>query len=1070
MPKLVISKFNGSPQDWVRFWGQFEAQIDKSAVPTVTKFSYLKELVEMKVRKLIDGLPFTESGYDKAISLLKKKYGQTSEVVNAYVRNILELPTIQDRDIPQLHEFYEKLLFNVESLQTLNKLNEIDGAVRFTFDKLAVIKHELALFDDKWGEWTFIKFLDVFGKWTINNPLPAESKSQRERRERRERMHAMNSSIGDGQPPRVCCYCESKSHKALSCDKVRDVGERKKILAAKRLCFNCTGSKHRAADCKSTTVCRNCKRKHHTSLCDQNSDQENKREPGMTASQVGKSTVIHPVVVVRVNGYKFRALLDSGASHSYVSSTFISLVNAQPSSSSLRQIAMLMGVVTKKMKSYGVVVHSVDGDFQLDVKVTEIEKRDLLTIDNPHYDQVIEDNSYLKGVRMDDKDEKSQLPVHMILGANDFVKIRTGERLRVGSRGEPVAELTRFGWTLMSPGADGSSSQAYLAINSSTDYERLCALDVLGLADTPAGDQGDVYTEFKEQLARSPDGWYESPLPWKGNHPDLPNNYDGSIRRLGSLVQKLRRTNLLSDYDGIIRDQLQNGIVEKAPEQVEGKEFYIPHRAVVRENAETTKLRVVYDASARASDDAPSLNECLHPGPPLQNTLWSVLVRSRLHPIALSGDLRQAFLQIRIRESDRDALRFHWLVDLQSKEVVTLRFTRALFGLSPSPFLLNAVIKQHLEAWKDRLPETVSEVSKSMYVDDFISGASTVPEARKLKNETSQIFNDAQFVLHKWSSNVKGLETDPDYHNVLSFAKQQLGQAMRQGESKLLGLPWNKEKDTLSVRFPEKLTSVTKRSVLANLAKIYDPLGVASPVTLQGKLIYREACNRKVAWDAPLPTEITAMWEVWERKLPESVSMQRSLATFLEPIQRVEIHAFGDASGKGVSAAVYTVVTQESGTTQGLITAKSRVAKQGLTIPRLELIAGHMTINLAANVREALDGIQLNPILHCWLDSTVALHWISDRGEYRQFVSNRVKKIRSHPNVTWRHVPTSENPVDLGSRGGSVTGVELWWKGPSWLADPEKWPPNICDAIQSRESRRNEGSTRTLRWCGRGKQ
>ena len=81
MPKLVISKFQGTPQDWIRFWGQFEAQIDKSTVDPVTKFSYLKDLVEVKVRKLIDGLPFTEEGYNKAKDILRKRYGQTSEVV-----------------------------------------------------------------------------------------------------------------------------------------------------------------------------------------------------------------------------------------------------------------------------------------------------------------------------------------------------------------------------------------------------------------------------------------------------------------------------------------------------------------------------------------------------------------------------------------------------------------------------------------------------------------------------------------------------------------------------------------------------------------------------------------------------------------------------------------------------------------------------------------------------------------------------------------------------------------------------------------------------------------------------
>ena len=171
----------------------------------------------------------------------------------------------------------------------------------------------------------------------------------------------------------------------------------------------------------------------------------------------------------------------------------------------------------------------------------------------------------------------------------------------------------------------------------------------------------------------------------------------------------------------------------------------------------------------------PSLNECLNAGPPLQNKLLSVLVRNRIHPVALSGDLRQAFLQIRIRESERDMLRFHWLVDLESKEVESLRFWRRQASE------LNGVIKQHLEIWQYRLPETVSEVSKSMYVDDFISGATTVPEAKKLKDETSQIFNDAQFELHKWNSNVEELETDSDADHEQSFANQQLGQPTCQG-------------------------------------------------------------------------------------------------------------------------------------------------------------------------------------------------------------------------------------------------------------------------------------------------
>ena len=170
---------------------------------------------------------------------------------------------------------------------------------------------------------------------------------------------------------------------------------------------------------------------------------------------------------------------------------------------------------------------------------------------------------------------------------------------------------------------------------------------------------------------------------------------------------------MLQDYDPIILNQLSSEIVEVAPEHASEKEFYIPHRPVVKETSETTKLRIVYDALAHARTNAPSLNECLHAAPPLQNELWSVLVRNRLHPVALAGDLRQAFLLIRMRESKHDALRFHWWADLSSTEVITLRFTRALFGLSPSPFLLNGVIKQHLELWHNQFQTLLTKFARA---------------------------------------------------------------------------------------------------------------------------------------------------------------------------------------------------------------------------------------------------------------------------------------------------------------------------------------------------------------------
>ena len=250
--------------------------------------------------------------------------------------------------------------------------------------------------------------------------------------------------------------------------------------------------------------------------------------------------------------------------------------------------------------------------------------------------------------------------------------------------------------------------------------------------------------EFQEQLKRSPDRWYETTLPWKGNHPPLPNIKSGSLRRLDSLARKLEKSGYLERYNEVIKDQLEKGIVERAEEIPKGREFYIPHKPVVRESAESTKLRIVYDASACASENSPSLNECLNPGPPLQNQLWNVLVRARFHPVLITGDLKQAFLQVRIQEMDRDTLRFHWFKDLKTKTIEVLRFTHELFGLAPSPFLLGGVI-EHLAKFRTVHPEIVSEIEKSLYVDNLISGCETEMKAEQLKTKATEIFADCHF-------------------------------------------------------------------------------------------------------------------------------------------------------------------------------------------------------------------------------------------------------------------------------------------------------------------------------------
>lgn len=185
--------------------------------------------------------------------------------------------------------------------------------------------------------------------------------------------------------------------------------------------------------------------------------------------------------------------------------------------------------VTKKMELSTVCVKAVNGEFAMDVSVTKVDKGELLCLDNPNYATLINSYQHLEGVQMEDKDQKPKLPVHLILGAGDYMRIKTNEKPRVGKIGEPVAERTKFGWTILAQGKELDYSATFLTQASQCDYEELCRMDVLGLADNPEHDQHGVYAELQEQLTRSEEGWYETGLPWKGNHPPLPNNYNRQV-------------------------------------------------------------------------------------------------------------------------------------------------------------------------------------------------------------------------------------------------------------------------------------------------------------------------------------------------------------------------------------------------------------------------------------------------------------------------------------------------------------------------------------------------------------
>ena len=228
---------------------------------------------------------------------------------------------------------------------------------------------------------------------------------------------------------------------------------------------------------------------------------------------------------------------------------------------------------------------------------------------------------------------------------------------------------------------------------------------------------------------------------------------------MDNLVKNLRSTNKLEAYDSIIQEQRANEIIEKVKveevnDTVNERVFYLPHRPVIKESAETTKIRIVCDASAKTCQTSTSLNECLETVPPLQNRLWDILIRSRFRPILLCGDREKAFLQIRIRDSQLDALRFHWVSNLDLNRIEVNRFTRLDFGLTQSPFILKGMLKEHFNNYKPVYLEVTENIRNDIYVDDLVSGRNILSEVEVIKQKSIELFAKGGFNLHKWYSNI----------------------------------------------------------------------------------------------------------------------------------------------------------------------------------------------------------------------------------------------------------------------------------------------------------------------------
>ncbi|KAH9645725.1 hypothetical protein HF086_010121 [Spodoptera exigua] len=326
-------------------------------------------------------------------------------------------------------------------------------------------------------------------------------------------------------------------------------------------------------------------------------------------------------------------------------------------------------------------------------------------------------------------------------------------------------------------------------------------------------------------------------------------------------------------------------------------------------------------------------------------------------------------------------------------------------------------------------------ITPIFYMDDLLGGTNTINQARELQHQLIEMLKGAGMNLRKWSSN------DPELLKDLSSDQLNSPFDFKCSESKkTLGLRWNPSTDTFSFQNPVQCRNqcVTKRQLLSEISKLFDPLGWLSPLSIRAKLLFQNAWSLKLSWDENVPQSIQDDWIHLRSDL--NLIDQFIIPRYIgNTNQLYQIHAFCDASDKAYACAVYVVSKDHKGECiSRLAVAKTKLAPlaKKVSLPRLELCGALLLAQLIKKVMESLSNENVE--IYAWTDSMIVLGWIQgDVHRWKQFVANRIITITNIvPSSCWHHVRSEDNAADCATRGltsQKLLNHPLWWQGPKWI-------------------------------------
>ncbi|XP_070526948.1 uncharacterized protein [Cardiocondyla obscurior] len=991
LPRIQLPEFTGKFEEWPAFKDLFQSIISKDAIlGDVEKLHYLKGCLKGEAEQMVRNIPMTSENYQRVWDFLEEHFANKRLLVRACFASLTSMPKMKAEFLPDLRKLFHMMLQTVGTLEGIERpIADSDLFVHFITELLDPrSRREWETLISCTSDPPTYEELKTFLEGRLRtlealHPVPGnferfQQKSTSTTTSRGQRQ----SYIGKASPTSPekrssrCVLCSGPQY-ILSCPEFAKKGPkaRRDYASFRQLCFNCFGQ-HRLATCPSTRSCAICGQRHHNTIheaCVSSPDSgaggqrttagakptttisttPTSTQPSTTvaSTQPREASVLHlrndlslhvtillataRIYVKNRYGQEIlvRALIDPGSEVSIISESLAQKLRLprQPATTAIFGIGG-----TKSGQAHGCITLDITSStrsaYKLKVSVFVLPR---VSLNSERSVQLSNHWPRLQGLELADPNFQDSDPVEIILGAAVHAFI-IEDGLRKGNRNSPVAQKTALGW-ILSGIATGSTLDSLAIVhlcNTKHDLAKLVMRfwqqeEVEGGAIPQTLD--DIWCEkhFIKYHKRLDSGRYMASLPIREQNSNFLGSRQLSLRMLERMERNFqRKPELRVLYTRFMTEYIKLGHMSIVPPaDLSNKAIcYLPHHAIFKTTENNSAIRVVFNGSAQLPTGE-SLNDKLLCGPNLLAPLGDILNNWRCYKIALTTDIETMYRQILITESDRDYQRILWR-SWPSDPICEFQLNTITYGLISAPFLAIRTLRQLAEDERVNYPCGAEILEKETYMDDILTGADTLSDAKEKLYQLIKICSAGGFVLKKWAASLPELlKTIPSVQG----QGEPLEWHPAEGHS-ILGLHWHPVTDSFTFKVNPTADLVpTKREILSETTRLFDPLGWLGPVIVRAKILLQSFWLQKIDWDQPLLIKDQETWKIFRKELREieEISLPRWIYTFSTDCI-IELHGFSDASEKAYAAVVYirvtTIENNDFKSRIALLQAKTKVA------------------------------------------------------------------------------------------------------------------------------------------------